>query len=444
MSILSEKSPITFQDALPEAVDVVVIGAGVIGISTAWFLAKSGLSVLVCEKGRVAGEQSSRNWGWVRKQGRDEAEVPIAMKSLDIWEELSKETGEDLGFTRQGLIFLAEDEKDQIDFENWMEIARRYQLDTRMLSATELGKQLGYSNHRWKSAMHTPSDARAEPFIAVPGIARAAQSLGVKIIENCAVRSIDSEAGVVAGVLTETGKVRANAVVCAGGAWSSAFLANLGVRFPQLLIKGTVVRTTPVAEAYAGGATSHNFSFRRRQDGGYTLSMGNYLDHYVSADSFRYFADFLPALKVSWPGMRFRFDDGLMARLFPQRRWQADETTPFEQTRVLNPGPNPFVVKKIERLMSGNLPVLGDARIEEAWAGMIDAPPDFVPVMDELPAHKNFYIATGFSGHGFGIGPGAGYVMAKMVQGQEIEFDLSRFRFSRFSDGSPVKVGPAL
>ena len=75
---------------------------------------------------------------------------------------------------------------------------------------------------------------------------------------------------------------------------------------------------------------------------------------------------------------------------------------------------------------------------------MIDAPPDFVPVMDEIPEHKNFYLATGFSGHGFGIGPGAGYVMAKMVQGIDIEFDLNRFRFSRFSDGSPIIPGPAL
>ena len=112
MPMLSENSPITFADALPEEVDVVIIGAGVIGVCTAWFLRKAGLSVLICEKGRVAGEQSSRNWGWVRKQGRDEAEVPIAMKAQEIWEQLSDEIEEDLGFRREGLIFLAENEKD--------------------------------------------------------------------------------------------------------------------------------------------------------------------------------------------------------------------------------------------------------------------------------------------------------------------------------------------
>ena len=102
--MLSKDSPITFQDKLPkEGVDVVIIGAGIIGISTAWFLMKDGLSVLVCEKGRVGGEQSTRNWGWVRQMGRDEAELPIVTESLNIWDGLAGEIGEDIGFiTKSG------------------------------------------------------------------------------------------------------------------------------------------------------------------------------------------------------------------------------------------------------------------------------------------------------------------------------------------------------
>ncbi|MDG1987550.1 MAG: FAD-binding oxidoreductase, partial [Halieaceae bacterium] len=86
----------------------------------------------------------------------------------------------------------------------------------------------------------------------------------------------------------------------------------------------------------------------------------------------------------------------------------------------------------------------GKTEVAEAWAGMIDAPPDFVPVMDEIPEYKNLFLASGFSGHGFGIGPGAGKIMANLVQGKEAEFNLSRFRFSRFSDSSQIIVGPAL
>ena len=87
--IYSEQSPINYQDRLPQNVDVVVIGAGVIGISTAWFLARQGVSVLVCDKGRVAGEQSSRNWGWIRQQARDAAELPIVIDSINTWETLA-------------------------------------------------------------------------------------------------------------------------------------------------------------------------------------------------------------------------------------------------------------------------------------------------------------------------------------------------------------------
>ena len=204
------------------------------------------------------------------------------------------------------------------------------------------------------------------------------------------------------------------------------------------------MRTSTVSEGFAGGAGSDKFSFRRRQDGGYTLSLGNYVDHYLGADSFRYFADFLPALKMTWSAIRLRYDDGLLKRLFPTRRWEGDEITPFEQTRVLNPTPNPRVARKIQQLMASNLPTLAKAPIEEVWAGMIDAPPDFVPVMDEIPNYRNLFLATGFSGHGFGVGPGAGKIMATLVQGKQAKFDLNRFRFSRFSDGSPITLGPAL
>ena len=444
MPIVSENSPVTFQDNLPDKVDVTIIGGGVIGVCTAWFLARAGVSVLVCEKGRIAGEQSSRNWGWVRTQGRDEAEVPIAKESLRIWDELSDELGNELGYSREGILFLADTEKEMAEFEDWLSIAESNGLDTRLVSAGELGKKIGYDAHRWQGAMYTPSDARAEPFMAVPAIARAAQAKGVTIIENCAVRSVEKEAGAVNEVITELGPVRTNTVMLAGGAWSSTFLANLGIAFPQLLVKGTVVRTKPVGEGFSGAAGSHKFTFRRRQDGGYTVTLGNYLEHYVNTESFRYCMKFLPALSVTWTGLRLKLDNSLMDGLFPSRSWQADEETPFERTRVLNPAPNRSAVKKIESMMGQQLPLLDGAGIEEAWAGMIDAPPDFVPVMDELQGFKGFYIATGFSGHGFGIGPGAGKVMADMIQGKDIEFDLNRFRFPRFYDGSPIRVGPAL
>ena len=94
--------------------------------------------------------------------------------------------------------------------------------------------------------------------------------------------------------------------------------------------------------------------------------------------------------------------------------------------------------------LARRLPALADIAIEEAWAGMIDVTPDVVPVMDEVDDCRGLFVATGFSGHGFGIGPGAGRVMADLVQGRPPAHDLTRFRFARFSDGSPMNPGPGL
>ena len=444
MVMISEQSPVTFKDALPGSVDVVIIGAGIIGISTAWFLARSGVSVLVCEKGRVAGEQSSRNWGWVRQQGRDYAELPIAMDSLNIWDTLAQETGEDVGFTRKGVIYLAETEAELARHEQWLGIAKQHQLDTRLLTGPKVDELITDNPGQWRGALYTASDGRAEPSKAVPALARAAQRLGCKIVENCAVRTIDEQAGAVRGVITEHGEVKTQAVVCAAGAWSSAFARNMGIDLPQLTVRATVARTAPAPDVFAGNAAAHDFAFRRRQDGGYTLALSGFSEHFVGPNSFRYLSNFLPSLRAAWRETRVRFGDGIIERFTQPTHWDGDTVTPFERTRVLNPAPSAWAVEQMHKRLAKRLPSLSGLAFEESWAGMIDTMPDFVPVMDEAPGRRGFYIATGFSGHGFGIGPGAGRVMAEMVQGRAPAHDLDRFRWSRFTDGSAVELGPLL
>jgi glycine/D-amino acid oxidase-like deaminating enzyme len=125
-------------------------------------------------------------------------------------------------------------------------------------------------------------------------------------------------------------------------------------------------------------------------------------------------------------------------------RWSADEITPFEVARVLNPPPSPVALANIEMQLRQWLPELSDVPIEQAWAGMIDTTPDVVPVMDAIPGYTALFVATGFSGHGFGIGPAAGKTMADMVMGKPVSHDLHRFRFSRFSDGSKMVPGPGI
>ena len=166
-------TPVRFSDPMPEVADVVVIGGGVIGMFAALFMARKGLKVVVCEKGRIAGEQSSRNWGWIRQHGRDRAELPIMMEATRLWEEVDSELGGATGFRREGVCYLASSEEKLKSRENWLEIARDHQLDTRMLSRSELDALIDRSGsngnaHQWLGASYTASDARAEPWQAVP------------------------------------------------------------------------------------------------------------------------------------------------------------------------------------------------------------------------------------------------------------------------------------
>jgi glycine/D-amino acid oxidase-like deaminating enzyme len=443
---ISLASPIEHDNVLPTRTDVVIIGGGVIGVMTAWYLAKAGRRVVLCEKGRIAAEQSSRNWGWIRQQGRDPAELPIMMEANRIWETLSKECGEDLGFKQTGVLYLANGTKDIAAFEAWLEHAKQHQLDTKLLTRNELSALIADHKADWPGALYTPSDGRAEPWTAVPALARAAARMGVTIVENCAVRTLDIVGGKLTGVMTEKGRIACDQVVVAGGAWSSLFLRNHGIAIPQLSVRATVAATEPMPEIFAGNAADNHFAFRRREDGGYSLALGSDHDFYIGPDAFRNFIKYLPQLKKNPFASSYHFASPAH---FPdswntKRKWTGNETSPFEQTRILNPAPNMKYVASMQNHFAAAFPHLGRPKIKTAWAGMIDTMPDVVPIIDHAPNLQGLTIATGMCGHGFGIGPAIGRVVADLVIGKPTGHDLTRFRFSRFTDGSKLELGPSL
>ncbi len=442
---ITEKSPVGFPGPLPGSTDVVVIGGGVIGVMTAWFLAKRGVKVVLCEKGRVAGEQSSRNWGWVRQQGRDPAELPIMIESLSIWKRLEAEAGADLGFRQTGVLYAANGQKDMAEFEAWMVHATAHRLDTRLLGRADIAALLPNAAG-WVGGLWTASDARAEPWIAVPRLARAAAGAGVTIVEDCAVRALDIAAGRVAGVVTEKGRVAADRVVLAGGAWSALLARAHGVILPQLSVRATVAATVPMAEVFSGAAADSHFAVRRRLDGGYTLAPGHFHEFFIGPDAFRHLRAFWPQIRKDISGTRFlpaaprHYPDGWAT----PRHWPADGESPFERMRILDPRPNRAEIERLRNRFAAAFPALGRPEIATAWAGMIDTMPDVVPVIDHAAALPGLTIATGLSGHGFGIGPGMGRVVADLVEGRAPGHDLSRFRLARFRDGTRIEPGPAL
>lgn len=443
------ETPIKFSDKIPEAVDIVIIGGGVIGLFSALYMQRSGLKVVVCEKGRIACEQSSRNWGWIRQHGRDRAELPIMMESTRLWESIDKEVGGATGFKRGGICYLASSEEKLEKRARWLEVAKECQLDTRILSKAEVDKLIdkdarGKNAHEWIGATHTPDDARAEAWQAIPAIAELAHNEGVKIIENCAVRTLDIAAGKITGVVTELGTIACEQVLLAAGAWSSLFAQRHGINIPQLSVRSTVCQTEELPEFYGGNVADENIAFRRRNDGGYNLAGGARSDCYIGRDSFRHLWKFLPVVAAHLPDITLkpRAPKGFPDAWGTGRNWQSDEESPFEKMRVLNPEPNLKQVEILRENFAKRFPVVGKPKIKKAWAGMIDTMPDIVPIVDRVPQLQGLIIATGMSGHGFGIGPGFGKIINEMAQGKTPAHNMERFRFSRFTDGSKLEVGP--
>ncbi|MEO9338845.1 FAD-binding oxidoreductase [Mesorhizobium sp. SB112] len=442
----TEATPAQFNGPLPATSEVVIIGGGIIGVMTALFLARQKIPVTLIEKGRVAAEQSSRNWGWIRQQGRDTDELPIMIEARRLWQQLAEECGEDIGLRQTGVTYLARTDKEMLEFAEFERLARLYDVDTRLFNADEAARLIPGMSRRYKGGMTTPSDMRAEPWIAVPAIARLAAREGVTIVENCAARALDLSTGRISGVLTEKGRIATSSVLVACGAWTSLFLRGHGVSIPQLSVRATVAATEPMAEIHAGAATDERIAFRRRQDGGYTLAAGGAAQLYLGPDAFRHATKYLPALKANPFGTRYlpAAPRGYPDAWSTPRKLDADRESPFERMRVLNPAPEVSALRAIDHGFRALFPQFREVRFKASWAGMIDAMPDVVPIVDHVAAIPGLVVATGMSGHGFGIGPGMGRVLSHLIQGNNTGHDLGRFRLSRFSDGSPIRLGPAL
>ena len=436
-------APVDDDGAPPERVDVVVVGAGIAGACTALELAERGLSVALCEKGEVGAEQSSRNWGWVRVSRRDPREIELVLEAQRLWGALAARIGEGVGYRRAGIAFAAHDEAELERHERWLEHAAPFQVRARTLDRAGFERLFPGVALRGVGALHTEDDARAEPQLATAAIVRAARSRGAHLATRCAVRGVETAGGRVAGVVTERGPIACDAVVLAGGAWSSLFAGSLGLDLPQLKLLSVAMRTAPLANGPSTALWTDRYSVRRREDGGYTVATGHRNVAELTPDSFRQFRRFLPALRAEWGSLSLRVGAQSLRELRTPRRWALDAESPFERTRVLDPAPRHDFARDALDALRRDCPAFEPARVAQTWAGMIDATPDALPVISAVDALPGFHVATGFSGHGFGIAPGAGRLMADLVTGATPVVDPHAFRWSRFHDGSPIEMEPS-
>jgi glycine/D-amino acid oxidase-like deaminating enzyme len=431
--------PVPSDRELPQEADVVIIGGGIVGTSSALYLAERGLKVVLLEKGHISGEQSSRNWGWVRQADRDPREFDLIREAMRLWREMGAHGVGDTGFTETGIFFAARGDRDVVGYRTWCQDAAGHGLTAEVVEGDAVAAIMKGDTNPPKAGLWCPSDGRAEPQKAAPAIALAARRKGARILTDCAARGLETAAGKVVSVVTERGAIRTDRVVLAAGVWSRRFLKDLGINLPQLKMRSTVSRTAPVDDGPEAGIWDGVLGLRRRADGGLTIANGvaNVAD--LTPDHFRFCLDFLPALMDDWRNVSLDFGGRFFRDLEAARSRPLDRPSPYETSRVLDPPPDGrFIRRTMEELVS-RFPALEGTRVVQMWAGYIDVVPDVVPVISPVETVDGLIVATGFSGHGFGIGPGAGWLVADLVTGASPIVDPHDFRLIRFFDGSNPK-----
>ncbi|WP_442114040.1 NAD(P)/FAD-dependent oxidoreductase [Pseudomonas sp. NUPR-001] len=417
----------------PSSTSVVIIGGGIIGLTAALSLAERNIPVVLLEKGRLAGEQSSRNLGWVRKTSRHAEDIPLAQASDRLWAQMPERVGADVGYRQAGIMFVGRTETQMAMHEGWLKSVESLSLDSHLLSKREIEQLVPGGKGDWAGGIYTPSDGRAEPTLASSAIAKAAIAKGAIIVEHCAVRTLVTAAGKVSGVVTEKGEIRCEQVLLAGGAWSRRFLGNHGIALPTLPLVCSVLRTKPMQGPTDIAVGAPDFSFRKHKDGGYIITQRGKLDAFLTLDHLLLGRRYLPAFRAQRDFLQVSMGKPFFQDLAQARRWKSTSVTPFERMRVQDPSANTSLNNDAMNNLKAAWPVFEQAQIEQAWAGTIDVTPDSIPVIGPVARIAGLTLATGFSGHGFGTSPAAGQLAADLVSGHTPIIDPTPYRYSRFA-----------
>lgn len=366
--------------------DVVVIGGGIIGNSTAYYLAKKGCSVIVLEKtGNIGDGGSSRNGGGVRQSGRDKRELPLAMYGVkNLWPTLSEELEMDVEYYQEGNIRLGKTEAHLKILEGLTNNASSLGLDVTMINNTEAKNICPYLSEEVIGASWCPTDGHANPMLTTLAYYRKARQLGVCFITGEEVIEVKKIRGKARKIITTKNTYEGETIVLAAGYESRKIAATVGIDIPisQALLEVLVTESQPPMFYQMLGTAAADFY-------GHQSTHGSFVFGGASG---------------------------------------------FEDVNKDNGEPvtNSLTASCICRGIMKYFPCLEDVKIVRTWAGWIDVCADHVPVISQVEEVPGFILASGFSGHGFGIAPTAGTLISQMVMGEQTILDISAFRYDRF------------
>jgi sarcosine oxidase subunit beta len=366
--------------------DIIVIGGGISGTATAYELARKGISVTLLERDQIGAMASGWTLAGVRQSGRHVAELPLAAAAVRRWEGLEEELGADVEYRQDGNLRLARTEAEVPVIRQVVEDGQNIGLPIEYLDGGDAIRELApaLSPDLFGASLCT-TDGHANNHLTVKAFANAATRHGATIRTGVDVESLLVEGDRVTGVRTDEGEMRADVVIVAAGIYTPRLLRPLGLDLPLRVVLCPVIQieiAEPMLKQVLGVA-----------DGG-----------------------FAGRQEVSG---RFRMTG-------PSEDWTAD------QHSVDNTAATIWQVQHVIERAVEVLPGLANLRLSRSWGGLIDRTPDVIPVLDRVPAYDGLVVGAGFSGHGFGIGPITGEILADLATTGTTRFDVSPFRLSRF------------
>lgn len=414
--------------------DVAIVGAGIVGCSTAYFLAQKGLNVIVCDRGAVGAEQSSRAWGFIRKQGRDPAELPLAEAAIEIWDNITERYGaQSTHRAKAGILMPAETDADEKIIQESYQSAQQLGIKSEILTSGQLSEMLPKLRGGWRCALFTPSDGHADPAASVQTFHKAALENGVDFATELTVIGLPAQGANVSGVLTSRGMIHADHVVIASGIGSRKLLGQLGYNAPIQTIRSSAVETAPAEQFTDIAMWCPKVSFRPNRDGSFVVGNGYRnvrTNHDLTLESLTNLRYFLPAILQNRDQLKITLGAEMLRSL----------TNKVSRGKAFDPLQEPQVDRQKTELNLAEFnrlfPEIGPLEKARQWAGRIDITPDLLPIIDKLNAHENAYVACGFSGYGFAVGPAVGQQLSEWIATGSSRLDLTKFRHARFSEGA--------
>jgi glycine/D-amino acid oxidase-like deaminating enzyme len=314
------------------------------------------------------------------------------------------------------------------DYHRWIDLARSYGLDSRVALAEEVQQIMPGFAGRYLMAIFTPSDGQVNPVKAVAAYVGALRGLDVEVRQDYRATAIVTAAKQVVGVQTDDGFIATSTVVLAAGAGSKTLLRSVGLEVPIHFVGQTVALTTAVPKLTNACVWTGEIGFRQARSGGIVLSSGGLGDVKVDIDSLasllspRQFSQAFPMYWKNREYLRIRPRELIGALTSRTKDGSFKDVARYSD------------VAHAHETLSRYFPELR-CSLSMAWAGTIDGTPDALPVLDAVDQLSGLVVATGMSGHGFGIAPAVGKIVADLVTGGSSKFDLRPFRLRRFRDG---------